>query len=99
MAPMLNGAKQKLEILGGEDPLKDKEVSADTGYYSVENLEACRDMEVDAYVPDPQFRKRVVRFAEAGRHRRSVDKRDERYKSKKRWCLWEGLARISHVSN
>ena len=99
MEPMLKGAKQKLEVLGWEDPLKDKEVSADTGYYSVENLEACSDMEVDAYVPDPQFRKRVVRFAEAGRHRRSVDKRDERYKSKKRWCLWEGLARISHVSN
>jgi hypothetical protein len=36
-------------------------------------------------VPDPQFRKRDVRFGDAGRHRRSVDKRKERYKSKKRW--------------
>lgn len=69
--------------------MKDKEVSADTGYYSVENLEACRAMEVDAYVPDPQFRKRDVRFAKAGRHRRSVDKRHERYKSKKRWFTVE----------
>jgi transposase len=85
MEPMLKGAKQKLETLGWEDPLKDKEVSADTGYYSVENLEACRDMEVDAYVPDPQFRKRDVRFTEASRYRRSVDKRHARYKSKKRW--------------
>ena len=41
--------------------------------------------EVDAYVPDPHFRKRDVRFADAGRHRRSVDKRKERYKSKKCW--------------
>jgi len=89
MEPMLKGAKQKLKILGWEDPLKDKEVSADTGYYSVENLEACRDMEVDAYVPDPQFRKRDVRFAEAGRYRRSVDKHHARYKSKKRWFTVE----------
>jgi hypothetical protein len=53
--------------------------------YSVKNLEACKEQGVDAYVPDPQFRKRDVRFADAGRHRRSVDKRKEKYKSKKRW--------------
>jgi len=85
MESMLDGAKDKLETIGWEDPLKDKQVSADTGYYSVKNLEACKEHEVDAYVPDPQFRKRDVRFADAGRHRRSVDKRKERYKSKKRW--------------
>jgi len=85
MESMLDGAKDKLETIGWEDPLKDKQVSADTGYYSVKNLEACKNQEVDAYVPDPQFRKRDVRFADAGRYRRSVDKRKERYKSKKRW--------------
>jgi len=89
MEPMLKGAKRKLEVLGWEDPLKDKEVSADTGYYSVENFEACREQGVDAYIPDPQFRKRDIRFAEAVRHRRSVDKRHERYKSKKRWFTVE----------
>jgi transposase len=85
MEPMLEGAKEKLEAIGWKDPLKDREISADTGYYSVKNLEACKEKEVDAYVPDPQFRKRDIRFADAGRHRRSVDKRHERYKSKKRW--------------
>jgi hypothetical protein len=85
MEPMLEGAKEKLEAIGWEDPLKDREISADTGYYSVKNLEACKEMEVDAYVPDPQFRKRDVRFADAGRYRRSVDKRKERYTSRKRW--------------
>ncbi|MEW5818075.1 MAG: IS1182 family transposase [Spirochaetota bacterium] len=85
MEPMLEGAKEKLEAIGWEEPLKDREISADTGYYSVKNLEVCKDLEVDAYVPDPQFRKRDIRFADAGRHRRSVDKRKERYKSKKRW--------------
>jgi len=85
MGPMLEGAKSRLEAIGWKEPLKDKKISADTGYYSVKNLEVCRDLEVDAYVPDPQFRKRDIRFADADRHRRSVDKRHERYKSKKRW--------------
>ena len=85
MEPMLEGANEKLEAIGWEDPLKNRQISADTGYYSVKNLEVCKNQEVDAYVPDPQFRKRDVRFVDAGRHRRSVDKRKERYKSKKRW--------------
>ncbi|MBM4401265.1 MAG: transposase, partial [Crenarchaeota archaeon] len=85
MEPMLEGAKEKLEAIGWKKPLKDKQISADTGYYSVKNLEVCKELQVDAYVPDPQFRKRDIRFADAGRHRRSVDKRHERYKSKKRW--------------
>lgn len=85
METMLEGAKKKLEAAGWEEPLKNRTISADTGYYSVKNLEACKKLEVDAYVPDPQFRKRDVRFADAGRHRRSIDKRKEKYKSKKRW--------------
>jgi transposase len=85
MEPMLEGAKEKLKAIGWDDPLKNRKISADTGYYSAKNLEACKEHEVDAYVPDPQFRKRDVRFADAGRHRRSVDKHKEKYKSKKRW--------------
>ena len=85
MEPMLEGAKKRLEAAGWEEPLKNRTISADTGYYSVKNLEACKESEVDAYVPDPQFRKRDIRFEDAGRHRRSVDKRHERYRFKKRW--------------
>jgi hypothetical protein len=75
MEPMLEGTKDKLEAIGWEKPLKDRRISADTGYYSVKNLESCKELEVDAYVPDPQFRKRDILFADAGRYRRSVDKR------------------------
>ncbi|MBM4148322.1 MAG: IS1182 family transposase [Lentisphaerae bacterium] len=85
-APMLEGAERNLKAAGlGDEPLKDVELSADTGYFSVDNLEACRDAQVDAYIPDREFRKRDPRFANAGRHRRSVDKHKQRYKSKKRW--------------
>jgi transposase len=85
MESMLDGAKDNLKAIGWEEPLKKKQISADTGYYSVKNLEACKNHEVDAYVPDPQFRKRDIRFADADRHRRPVDKRKEKYKSKKRF--------------
>ena len=87
---MLEGTKSRLEAIGWKEPLKGRKVSADTGYYSVKNLEVCRDLGVDAYVPDPQFRKRDIRFADAGRHRRSVDKRHERYKSN-----WQALSIVN----
>ena len=48
-------------------------------------LRPCEDEKVDAYVPDQQYRKRDVRFNAAYRHRRSTDKRHQRYKSKKRY--------------
>jgi hypothetical protein len=85
MAPMLKDDRKNLEAAGIEKPLEGKIVSADTGYYSVDNLQACEDEKVDAYVPDQQFRKRDVRFNDAGRHRRSTDKRYQKYKSKKRY--------------
>jgi len=90
MRPMLEGARENLQAIECDDePLKDKIISADTSYYSIDNLEACRDEEVDAYVPDRNFRKRDPRFADALRHRRSVDKHKQRYKSKKRWFTVE----------
>ncbi len=85
MAPILEEARNNLEAIGIKKPLEGKIVSADTGYYSHENLESCEEEKVDAYVPDQQFRKRDVRFKDAGRHRRSTDKRHAKYKSKKRY--------------
>lgn len=85
-APMLAGAQKNLQAAGyGPEALKDKVLSADTGYFSVENLEACRAEQVDAYIPDPHFRQRDPRFANARRYRRPTDKHKERYRSKKRW--------------
>ncbi|MDY6968814.1 MAG: hypothetical protein SVR08_09205, partial [Spirochaetota bacterium] len=45
MEPMLEGAKEKLEAACWEEPLKNRTISADTGYYSVKNLEACIELE------------------------------------------------------
>lgn len=84
--PMLEGAAANLKAAGcGGNALKDAVVSADTSYFTVRNLEACEEAGVDAYIPDQQFRKRDVRFAEAKRYRRPTDKKKQQYKSKRRW--------------
>ncbi len=82
---MINGAQANLEGVGcGQAALQDAVLSADTGYYSQENLEACREAGVDAYIPDPHFRKRDPRFAKAKRHRRSTSKHKK--KDRKRFA-------------
>jgi hypothetical protein len=84
--PMLQGAQANLEAAGcGKGALAEAVISADCSYYSDRNLRACQEAGVDAYIPDPHFRKRDVRFAEAQRHRRPTDKHKKQYQSKRRW--------------
>jgi hypothetical protein len=85
VAPMLAGGQQHLAAVGHAPSLAGRELSADTSYYSRTNLQTCEQYGVDAYIPDPKFRKRDVRLADAARHRRSVDKHHQRYRSKRRW--------------
>lgn len=85
VGPMLAGAAQNLVAVGRPEPLRGRALSADTSYYSLENLRACEQYAVDAYIPDRHFRQRDVRFAAARRHRRCVDKHKQRYRSKRRW--------------
>lgn len=84
--PMIRGAKENLAVLeDGLERFKNAAITADTSYFSVENLETCRDEEVNAYIPDRLFRKRDPRFADAQRHRRPTDRHKQEHKSKKRW--------------
>ena len=70
VGPMLEGAADNLEWAGiAEDiPLSGATFSADCNYHSHENLAACVAAEVDAYIPDTNFRKRDPRFATQERH-------------------------------
>jgi transposase len=84
--PMLQGAQANLEAAGWESAgLEKAVVSADTSYFSNRNLEAFEEAKVDAYVPDPKFRQRDPRLAEAGRFRRPTDRAKQAYRSKRRW--------------
>jgi transposase len=84
--PMLQGAKANLAAAGCDAAVLEKAVvSADTGYFSNRNLEAFAAAKVNAYIPDPKFRQRDPRLANAQRYRRPTDRYKQQYKSKRRW--------------
>jgi transposase len=62
--PMLAGAKESTKAIGlGEEDFVGKILSADSNYHSEENLQTCAQEQLDAYIPDNQFRQRDPRFA------------------------------------
>lgn len=76
LKPMLEGAKKNMQTIGkGEDYFKDKKLSADCNYHNKDNLAICDTEKIDAYIPDPQFRKRDVRFAEQDRFKDGINPR------------------------
>jgi hypothetical protein len=56
--------KNLAKLTGEEEPLKEKTILADTGYFSEDNLQAAQAKEMDATIPDPQFRMRDEVFTE-----------------------------------
>lgn len=79
LSPMLQGTKENLHSLGKpENYFKDKTFTADGNYYDKKNLQICETEELDAYIPDPQFRKRDERYAEQNRFRDGVTRRPKK---------------------
>jgi transposase len=75
----IDQAKENVNTVGlGEDWFKGKEVLADSNYHSMTNLKKCKEEELDAYIPDSNFRKRDPRF-----------KDQKRYKPKKKRKLFK----------
>ena len=71
VAPMLEGAREMLELAGlSEDlPLAKARLSADCSYHGEASLRACEEHQVDAYIPDNHFRSRDPRFETQERHK------------------------------
>ncbi|MCB1176655.1 MAG: IS1182 family transposase [Leptospiraceae bacterium] len=70
--PCFEGMQKLLnKVTGLTAVLKGKKVLADTGNYSDKNIKYIYEKEIDGYIPDPNFRKRDIRF------------RDRRLKMKK----------------
>jgi hypothetical protein len=64
MAPMREGAKENMELLGDEgDYFEGKKWVADSHYSSPANLSRCKEEALDAYILDIRFRTRDPRFA------------------------------------
>ena len=63
LEPMLSNAKENMKEMGqAEEYFKGSILTADTGYHSTESIKKCEDEEIDAYIPDRNFRKRDKRF-------------------------------------
>jgi len=79
LKPVLDRAKENLQSIGkAEDYFKDKKFTADSNYYDKKNLETCEQEELDAYIPDPNFRKRDERYANQDRFRDGVNRRPKK---------------------
>jgi transposase len=65
---MIDGAKENTKSIGlGEDYFTGKELTADSNYHSTASLKKCVSEQIDAYIPDPYFRKRDPRFKNQAR--------------------------------
>ena len=63
LEPMMSKAKETMQAIGqAEDYFKEAILIADTGYHSNESIKKCEDEEIDAYIPDRNFRKRDDRY-------------------------------------
>jgi transposase len=71
--PMLAGAKKNVAAIGKDETyFQGKQLTADSNYHSFHSLAVCREEQIDAYIPDIQFRKRDPRFAEQERFRDGI---------------------------
>jgi len=69
LKPMLEGTKESFGQMGEPEILEDATVVADSGYYSEANVKMTMTEGIDAYIADPQFRKRDPRFAKVARYK------------------------------
>lgn len=73
--PMIEQTERNLTAVTKEgDPLKNKIVLADTGYFCESNLKIAADKKIESIIPDHQFRKRDERFCDRERLTGKVEK-------------------------
>jgi transposase len=73
LKPMLAGAKKNVIAIGKDETyFQGKQLTADSNYHSLKSLTICKEEQIDAYIPDLQFRKRDPRFAEQERFQDGV---------------------------
>ena len=76
LAPMLKGAKKNMQAIGKQPSyFQGKQFTADSNYYCLANLALCQREQLDAYIPDLQFRKRDPRFLEQQRFQNGIHAR------------------------
>lgn len=66
--PSLQPLVEKTRECFAEDPFKTAKLAADTGFCDEANLKYLFENEIDAFIPDKNFRKRDERFETASKH-------------------------------
>lgn len=62
---MMDATKENLKQIGkGDKPLDGVKFTADSSYHTNNNILKCQDENIDAYIPDVNFRKRDERLKE-----------------------------------
>lgn len=88
LEPMLKGTKENLRNIGkGENVLSGKTFTADASYHNKQNIEICDSENLDAYIPDVNFRKRDKRFEDQDRFKDGVNKPPKQKESFEKYDL------------
>ena len=75
LVPMLDGTKENLKRIGkGDKSLDGVKFTADSSYHTNNNILKCQNDNLDAYIPDVNFRKRYERFKDQERFKDGVNK-------------------------
>jgi hypothetical protein len=87
LEPVIDGAKENMVAIGHtEEYFKDKILSADTSYHSTDSIKKCEEEQIDAYIPDKEYRKRHPDFSinESSKvsRRKKYQREDFRYDDK-----------------
>jgi transposase len=75
LKPMIDGVRENFKQIGEKDVFTKVKVTADSGFHSEANIQFLDEEGIDAYVADNQFRKRDPRFANAQKHKVSIERR------------------------
>jgi transposase len=84
LVPTIEGIRKNFESIGhARDVFHKTKLTADSGYHSEKNMERVFAEKIDAYIADPNFRKRDPRFASAERYKELERRRTGRGSSAK----------------
>jgi len=85
LMPMVQSTRKNFRTIGRKtDIFKKTKLTADSGFHSGKSMEEIEGSKVDAYIADPQYRKREEAFANQGRYKERHNEEDRLASRKKR---------------
>lgn len=72
--PMINGTMENFKNIGTDNVFEETKLTADSGFHSEKNMGMLSDQNIDAYVADPQMRKRDPHFSLRDRYKERFKK-------------------------